>query len=127
MKTWEPRSTLTVDRGTAADAVAGGHDGLAITQLFLGVRDDEGHGFAVWCKVVQVARGLGVREVLLGVRTGLHDENLQLRVCISESAGDETGSRSAYRAKSQRSTQVEIVAHLPPAKMMSNSALAEDI
>ena len=107
--------------------MAGGHDGLAIAQLLLGVRDDKGHGLAVWCKVVQVARGLGVREVLLRVRTSLHDENFQLRVCISKPAGDETGSRSAYSAKSQRSTQVEIVAHLPPAKMMSNSALAEDI
>lgn len=107
--------------------MAGGHDGLAITQLFLGVRDDEGHGLAVRCKVVQVTRGLGVREVLLGVRTSLHDENLQLRVCISQSAGDETGSRSAYRAKSQRSAQIEVRARLPPAKMISNSALAEDI
>lgn len=79
-----------------------GDDRLAIAQLLLRVRDDECDGVAVRTEVREVARGLSVGKVILGVRARLDDEDAEGGVCVREAACDETTRRSAYTKSTTR-------------------------
>lgn len=78
----------------------GGDDGLAAAELLLRVRDHEGDSFARRGEVAQVAGGLGVREVILGVGAGLDEEDLERGIRVREPSRDEAAGRSACSAPS---------------------------
>ena len=78
--------------------MSAGDDDLAVTERLLGIGDLESHSLAIRHEMVEEARRLGVREVILGVRARLDDEDPQRGVRIRKTSGDETARRAACGA-----------------------------
>ena len=100
------------------------HRKLATVEVLAGLRDHVPDRLGAGLQVREEARGLDVREVVLGVRTRFEDEDPQRRVGGCEPSNDYPGGCPAC------SRSILVLLHIetkriydsPPAKMMSYSS-----
>ena len=115
---------LTVHAGPSPHALPALHCELAAVEVLARLRDDVPDGLGPGLEVREEARGLDVREVVLGVRTRFEDEDPQRRVGGCEPSDNYPGGCPACGRSISVLLHIETkrIYDSPPAKMMSYSS-----
>ena len=82
----------TVNAASAAEALPGWYNSRAAAKCRARLGDMQAHGARAGREVAQVVQGLGVGRVVVRCGARFEQEDAQVRVCGSESTGDDARS-----------------------------------